>query len=361
MDGVLIVGAGPAGLATAACLKNKGVACRIWDRTGAAGGAFRRIYRGMSLLSPRRFVHLPYFPYPGPEEYPGIPKYAEYLEAYAAHHGIRPESAEVTMIRRTHAGFTVERASGAATDCRILVVATGLYDQPHRPRIPGANFDEASPGALRWLHARDWPGPAALAGGRLLVIGSGISGVGIAEECAAAGVRVLVSRRSRRTRLIPPRVLGIDILRFFRPIEFLPRACFGAWCSQGAHAPAYNHGYRGFVRDGRIVELPGVSRVEGRTVVCGDGTRHEVDVVVLATGYRYVTPFLPPEVARMPGGHPAARACESPSWPGLFFVGAPCARRINSEYLRGIASDALWTAERIHQQLRNRRTQVSVR
>jgi len=117
------------------------------------------------------------------------------------------------------------------------------------------------------------------------------------------------------------------------------------------HPPAYDNGYRAFVANRKITELPEVKQIEGRRIKLVDGRSYEVDVIVVATGYRYETPFLPPEVRRAPAGHPIANGCESPDWPGLFFIGAPCARRINSEFLRGIASDAVRVAERIQTRL----------
>ena len=108
------------------------------------------------------------------------------------------------------------------------------------------------------------------------------------------------------------------------------------------------------MRAGKIRELPEVTRVQGRKVSFADGTHREVDVIVVATGYRYETPFLPTEVRRMPGGHPMTANCESPDWPGLFFVGAPCSRRIDSEFLRGIANDAIFVANRIRRKLGSR-------
>jgi hypothetical protein len=46
---------------------------------------------------------------------------------------------------------------------------------------------------------------------------------------------------------------------------------------------------------------------------------------VAATGYRFERPFLAPEAAGAPGLH---------------LVGAPCAHRLASEFLYGIADDA---------------------
>ncbi len=355
MQPVVIVGAGPAGLATAACLKRSGIRFALLDRTGAAGGSFRTMPRGMKLLSPRRYVHLPYLPYPGSEDYPGIPEYESYLENYAGHFGLTPERREIAEVRRTPEGFEVRCVSSPALSCRFVVIATGLFSHPVWPEIAGLTPGERGASGPVVLHARDWTGPDSFAGRRVLVIGAGISGVAAAEECARAGVRVLVSRRSGRTRLVRPRWLGLDVLHWFRPLEFLPRSWFGSLCRQGIHAPAYDNGYRAFVAAGKITELPEVKQVQGTTVRCADGTRHDADVIIAATGYRYATPFLPSAVSRAPGGHPLADGGESPDWPGLFFVGAPCARRIDSEFLRGIASDAVEVAGRIGRRFRLRR------
>ena len=354
MEPVVIIGAGPSGLAAAACLKRLDIPFALLDRTGRAGGAFHQMDRNLKLLSPRRYVNLPHFRYPGNEDYPSMPDYESYLEEYARHFGLLPTPAEVTAIRRLPGGFEVQCVSAANLRCQFLVVATGLFGHPVWPEIPGLVAGKGGPEAPTVMHARDWAGAKACAGRRILIIGAGISGVGIAEECARAGLSVMVSYRSRRVRLLRPRLLGRDILDWFRPLEFLPRGFFGSLCHRGLHAPAYDNGYRAFVEAAKITELPEVKQVQGRKVWFVDGSLREVDAIVAATGYRYETPFLPAEVHRMPGGHPMANDCESPDWPGLFFVGVPCSRRINSEFLRGIASDAVRVAGRIRRRLGSR-------
>src|SRR5262249_52305422 len=154
------------------------------------------------------------------------------------------------------------------------------------------------------------------------------------EECARAGQYVLVSRRPGHPRLVPPRFLGRDILHWFRPVEFLPRAFFGSLCRSGVHPPAYNNGYRKFAARGAIRELPEITQVARTLVNFVDGSREEVDIIIAATGYGYETSFLPAEVTRAAGGHPLTQRCESVKWSGLFFVGSPCARKIDSEFLR---------------------------
>jgi cation diffusion facilitator CzcD-associated flavoprotein CzcO len=357
MEPVVIVGAGPAGLATAAGLKRVGIGFRLIDRSGVVGGAFREMPRGMRLLSPRRYVDLPGFPYPGEEQYPRMPDYEHYLGRYAARFGLVPERREVVGIKRAKEGFELRCASAEPVQCRFVVVATGLFGHPVWPRIEGISRNAAGTdcatnrGESMVLHSHNWGDRVAGPGKRMLIVGSGISGVSLAEDFVKAGAEVMVSRRRSRTRLVPPRILGADILHWFRPVEFLPRGFFGKLCQRGVHPPAYDNGYRGFVRTGKIVEKPEVQRVRLGKVTFVDASTAEVDVIVVATGYRYETPFLPAEIRRAPGDHPIANGCESVNWPGLFFVGAPCARRIDSEFLRGIASDSRFVAGRIRQRL----------
>jgi hypothetical protein len=96
-----------------------------------------------------------------------------------------------------------------------------------------------------------------------------------------------------------------------------------------------------------------VKEIDGSKITFVNGHCEEADMIVVATGYAYKTPFLPTALKSARGGHPDAQSCESTEWAGLFFVGSPCARRIDSEFLRGIASDALHVARRIQSRLHN--------
>lgn len=350
-ESVVIIGAGPAGLATAASLKRLGIGFALFDKSGEIGGAFRHMPRGMRLLSPRRYVSLPHLSYPGKENYPGMPDYEIYLRKYAARFELTPERQEISSIKKTRDGFEVRSASPQTIECGFVVVATGIFSNPVWPEIPGLTPQDKIREASSVLHARDWKAGDFLRGQRVLIIGSGISGVSIAEECALAGARALISRRSGRTRLVRPRLFGLDILHWFRPVELLPRSLFGKLCDHGVHPPAYNNGYRALVANGQIVEHYGVKQIDGRKITFMNGHCEEVDMIVAATGYRYETPFLPPEITRATAGHPVTENSESTEWPGLFFVGTPCARRIDSEFLRGIARDAVHVAGRIRSRL----------
>src|SRR5262249_19021215 len=132
----------------------------------------------------------------------------------------------------------------------------------------------------------------------------------------------------------------------------VPAWVLGPYCDRRPTLPASDLGFARFRREGRIEVRGPVDRFEGAAACFRDGARQEFDAVVLATGCRFAMPFLPAEVARASAGHPRAEAGESVSWPGLYFIGTPCARGLSSEFLRGIAKDAPALARRIAARLR---------
>jgi putative flavoprotein involved in K+ transport len=221
------------------------------------------------------------------------------------------------------------------------VVASGAFDFPREPRIDGS---ESVP---RMILAREWRGPAGLAG-RVLVIGAATSAIEIAEQAASAGLAVTVAARDGRVHVGPRRLLGRDVHDFAFLLERLPVALGPRFCRGRQALPAGDRGFRAARRAGRIAVRPTVERFEAGEARFSDGSRERCDVVVWAAGYRYETPFLPEEVARRaPNRALAARDNESISWPGLYVVGHACARGFDSQFLRGIARDAPRLAHRM--------------
>jgi putative flavoprotein involved in K+ transport len=350
---VLVIGAGPAGLAVSACLRREGVPFRLVDRRGVTGGAYHYIYPGITLASPTRYADLPGLPLRTRGEYVTAPEYRAYLEHYAAHHRLTAERAEVRLVERRGHGFLVHFAETGPSYYPAVVVATGMYDHLVRPDIAGLPDDgPAAPGRPAVVHTHDWQGPEAFRGRRLLAIGGATGAVEVAEECTRAGIPVVVSARSG-VHLTPQRILGRDIHDWaYIFFERLPRWLLGSYCDRRPTLPGADLGFSRYRREGRIAVRGAVARFEGTTAVFADGPPQEFDVVILATGYRFVVPFLPDEVARAPAGHPLADEGESRSWPGLYFVGMPCERTLASEFLRGIRSDAPVVARRARLRLR---------
>ena len=62
---VVIVGAGPAGLAVGACLRRAGVDFIMLEKAAEVAPAWRRHYRRLHLHTVKSFSSLPFVPFPG--------------------------------------------------------------------------------------------------------------------------------------------------------------------------------------------------------------------------------------------------------------------------------------------------------
>ena len=353
---VLVIGAGPAGLATAASLKMLGVKADLVDRSGRVGGAYARLEGGIVLSSPAKTTQLPGLPINAATRYITIAQYRDYLARYATHHGLVPDRQIIEKIERVRDSFLVQMSGEAQPrKYEAVVVATGMCEHPVWPRIEGLTEGPRKQNTPRVFHSRDWPGHAAVAGKKILIVGGASSAIAIAEQCAKAGTQVIVSSRREQVKFSWAKVLGFDLRRWTYPLtRHLPRWLFGERCGSRPAFTGTDNGFRKYRKQG-LVELQGpVVKFNGRQATFADGWTERFDVVVLATGFRFRMPFLPDEIERASGGQPLADEGQSRSWPGMFFVGIPCGRTVASEFLHGMAADAPKVAQQIRARLRVR-------
>jgi len=178
VDQVVVIGAGPSGLSTAAELLARDVPTVVLDR-GGAGAAWASRYDSLRLNTSRRLSALPDAPFPrGYGQFPTRDQYVAYLRDYARARGV---VVEVRAIRPAEGGWVVDTDAGArlASD---VVVATGIFRTPVLPSWPG-RFD----GDV--VHAADYREPAPYRGRRVVVAGAGSTGMELAAELARAGAR----------------------------------------------------------------------------------------------------------------------------------------------------------------------------
>src|SRR6185503_6676539 len=102
MHPVLIVGAGPAGLATASELSRRGIPYRLFERGPSLGTSWLNAYDSLRLHTGRHMSTLPGFGYQsGTPLFPSRDQFIAYLNDYCDRAELRVETlSEVSELRR---------------------------------------------------------------------------------------------------------------------------------------------------------------------------------------------------------------------------------------------------------------------
>jgi putative flavoprotein involved in K+ transport len=211
---VLVVGAGHAGLAMSFLLTREGREHVVVDRRDVLGGGWLERWDEFTLVTPNWTATFPGWAYDGTDRdgFMGRDEIAARVARYA-----RVVGAPVTLgteVRRlapkSGGGFRVATNRGTLS-ARQVVVATGSY---HRPRVPASA--EGISGRVAQLHSHDYRNQAALPDGAVLVVGSGQTGLQLAEELFEADRTVYIAVGSAGR--IPRRYRGRDIFGWITEI-----------------------------------------------------------------------------------------------------------------------------------------------
>jgi indole-3-pyruvate monooxygenase len=362
----LVIGAGPSGLAVAACLKERGVSSVIVERAATVGSSWRHHYSRLHLHTNRAHSALPHFSFPaGTPRYPSREQVIGYLEAYARHFDLAPHfGEEVLAVRSSNGGWNTTTSANAYRS-RCVVVATGYSALPYVPRWPG---EETFGDPI--LHSSEYRDAEPYRGKHVLVIGFGNSGGEIAIDLHEHGARVAVSVRGP-VNIIPRDVAGIPVLTLGIALGPLPtrladtlagtlaRLVIGditrlgfrkldmgpiAQIKQTARVPLIDIGTVKLIREGHIDVLPGVSAMDGPEVSFDDGTSRQFDAIIAATGFRpTINRFLEPADDIFTPGQALPRRGAAAK-PGLYFCGFVISP---TGMLREIAIEAKHIAEHI--------------
>lgn len=370
---VLIIGAGPAGLAVAGSLRLRGITATVVDQACGVGSAWRHHYERLHLHTVKTHSALPGLPFPA-EAPRYVPRQGvvDYLEAYAKHHGIEPVCGQTVLrVARGDGGWTAHAASGRDFSAPQLVLATGANREPVVPVLPGQDVF-----AGRVLHSRDYRNAQPFAGQRVLVVGIGNTGAEIALDLAEQGVRAALSVRSpvnivkrdvlgRPTQLSSialaklPEPVGNALGSLLRDLTVgdlsrwglrTPRASPLQQLRREGKTPMIDIGTVDRIKRGDIAVFPGIVTLTRGGARFSDGREQAFDAIVLATGYRAALAPLFPQLA-LPldaRGLPVPVHGEG-ALDGLHFVGFDI--RQPGGLLRTIAQQAEQVAARIASQV----------
>ncbi|KZK75940.1 4-hydroxyacetophenone monooxygenase [Pseudovibrio sp. Ad13] len=273
---IAIIGAGPTGLTAAIELKRRGIIPTIFEARNCLGGQWAyevltdepvdvRDPQSQSVYSamyPKLWANLPkramqISDYKLPEDlqlFPGRVDVLDYIDATAREAGIQPLiefNTPVKHVAKAGDGWRVS-TEGIEKIFTHVIIATGKDSYPNIPKIAGL---ESFEGPV--THSQSYRLPNLYEGKRVVLIGACVSSEDISLD-------------------LSPHAEQVYICGTFPP-----------------------NGHKCYVRDGLYGEGLNISqharpeRIEGRKVYLQNGeVLHNVDDIILCTGYIYNFPFL---------------------------------------------------------------------
>ena len=379
--GIVIVGGGFAGIGMAIRLKQRGVEDFVLlERGEEVGGTWAyNTYPECRCDIPSHLYSFSFAPNPEwTQTYSSQPEIRDYLDGCVERFGVSGhlrtgvalESAEWS---EAEGRWLIETSAGPLR-ARVLVSAMGPLTEPKLPDVPGLESFEG-----KLMHSARWDHDYELAGKRVASVGTGASAIQYVPAIQPEVSKLVVFQRSAPW-VLPHgnREISDRERRVFRRAPALQRAIrAGVYLSREllvvglakerrlmrivkkaalAHieksiadpelrrkvTPSYaigcnrmvpsNRWYRALAQPNVEVVAGGLTEVRAKSVVGADGVEHEVDAIVLGTGFHVADPPVGDHLRGRGGklmsevwdGRPRAYLGTSiPDFPNLFLLLGP--------------------------------------
>ncbi len=359
---VAVIGAGPYGLAAGAHLRASGKETIVfgqpmefWERQMPAGMFLRSAWYACDISDPSGHFSLNDFKSSEKEEFSApvpLESFVRYGHWFQRRRLPDVDRRKVTRIEK-NGSFRLSLSDGETLHARRVVIAAGISRFAQRPpEFCNLPRQLAS-------HSSEHRDLSRFRGQRVLVIGGGQSAFESSALLKENGAEVELAMRAREVRwlhgsvhfrtslgwlrrlLYPPTDVGPPGLNqlIARPHLFrlLPRVLQTKWAYR-AIRPAASTWLRDRMDGVRVTTGRHVTRAvasgDMARVELNDGTRREVDHVILGTGFRVDVSrydFLGPELLeklQVDQGYPRLTLGLESSIEGLHFMGAPAARSL---------------------------------
>jgi cation diffusion facilitator CzcD-associated flavoprotein CzcO len=332
----VIIGAGMSGILSAIKLQEAGFGdFTIYEKADRLGGTWREnTYPGIACDVPSHLYSYSFAPNPewSHRFSPGA-EIEAYFERVAHQHGVDGRiqlGEEVTRCAFEGGRWRLETKSGRRDEADVVIAATGVLHHPNLPAIPGLDSFE---GAL--FHSARWDHGVRLDGRRIGIVGTGSTAVQIVSALVDRVGKLSLFQRTAQWIMPqdnPPyseeekegfrrhpeqmRQLHRDLSHLFAQgfsnavvdasspqMKMIEEACranlensvadpvlreklrpnYRAACKRLIISPDF---YQAIQKPNAELVTEGIERIEPRGVRTRDGRLHELDVLVLATGFR---------------------------------------------------------------------------
>ncbi len=381
----VVIGAGMAGILAAIRLREAGYRhVTLLEKATKVGGTWRENrYPGLNCDVPAHAYTYSFAPNAEWSSYlaPGR-EIQTYFERVTAEHQldkITHFGQEVESVTYADGAWRVATKAGLSCTADVVIAATGVLHHPRMPDIAGLDSFAGTA-----VHSARWDDTIPLDGQRIGVVGSGSTGVQIISALGSRATKLSHFQRSPQWimpvandpyseeqrdafRRDPALIDAIrydptyqaNVLRFsagiIRPdseemhiIETIVRdhleqavadpvlreklrPNYRAACKRLVFSPDY---YQTVQQHGVDIVVEGIERIEPKGIRTRDGTLHELDLIILATGFQSHR-FIRPAVVTGRNGvalddvwskHATAyNAISLPDFPNFFFLNGPTA------------------------------------
>ncbi|MEZ5598385.1 MAG: NAD(P)/FAD-dependent oxidoreductase [Pseudomonadales bacterium] len=377
----IVIGAGMSGILSVIRLREAGYTnITVYEKAEKLGGTWREnTYPGIACDVPAHLYTYSFAPNPDwSHRFAPGDEIQAYFEAVAQRYDVLPVirfNEEITRCEFRDHRWHVTTSTGRQDTAHVIIAATGVLHHPNIPHFQGIeSFRGASFHSARWDHA------VPLAGKRVGVIGTGSTAVQIVADLANKAEQIVMFQRTPQwvMKQDNPAYSAAERANFHDHPEILRHmhaqmsesfssmfssavidadspimaaieaACrenlasvrdpvlraqltpdYRAACKRLIMSPDF---YDAIQQPGASLVTSGIERVEPSGVRTVDGKLHELDVLVLATGFR-PDRFIRPTTVIGPHGRSledawtprpdAYLSISIPGFPNLFMLNGP--------------------------------------
>lgn len=377
---VAVIGAGMAGILAGSKLHERGFACTIFEKAHQVGGTWRdNTYPGLACDVPAHWYTYSFARNPDWNSTlaPG-PELHAYFTRVAKNYGLFPLirfGEEVVRVERLDGQWEVTTAGGQRERFDVVITCTGILHHPNIPHFEGVETFEG-----RVFHSSQWDHSVPLDGRRVGVVGTGSTAAQLTVALAPRASRfdlfqrtaqwvmprpnasyseeekalfradpraleeLVQQYRSRSVDGYAAAVIDVDSPQLAE-IERLCRENLETVRDPGLRrrlTPSYraackrlvisNDFYDAIQHPNANLVTSAIERIEPQGVRTADGVLHDLDVLVLATGFRTDRFIRPAKVLGRNGvdldevwstSPIAYLAVSVPDFPNFFFLNGP--------------------------------------
>jgi cation diffusion facilitator CzcD-associated flavoprotein CzcO len=345
-DGVIVIGAGAAGLAATHALIQAGASVQLLEKEQRVGEPWRRRHKNLHLNTHRSLSSLPGVGYPrGTPAFPDKSLVVDHLDVFSRHHRLPIEyGVRIEEIAFAGGYWAITTNAGMRTAANV-VIATGRDRTPHIPEWKGmVDF------CGRIIHSADFGDASDYAHKKVLVVGAGNSGFDALNHLAGVDTAAIWLSARHGPTLLPKRIFKIPVHLMSPYVARLPvriadallratqRIAFGdltkfhmpAAPAGGASrladdyvAIASDDGAVDAIKAGKIQVVPPIGEFTRDGVILANGELIRPDIVIAATGYRTGLEQMVGKLGVLDArGFPLFNGADrDPRLPGLWFTG----------------------------------------